>query len=638
MKRLIAILTLLIFTLPGMWLLPGGAWGQNAPTYSRPTKAEFDALNAAASTVHSAAAAPTVDDDSADGYVAGRTIWFDTSAVQLYDLLDSTEGAAVWRMRGSNGAAVWLEEPDTGVVTAYPAAADTDAARGDAAEAAVAAAAAGDLIRVTGDIEVTSTLAKNGVNWWFAPGTTATATGAAALWADGGSDMSFTVSGGNHRATDDENNVINITGDATSLLFVVESVESTGIDAAAIYTESTSSVQVHANKFIRATSYDGIWMNGPSTVEVYTPLLYGGDNPIEGTIAGGTVIVHADRIDGGAIALESLDARIIAQHIAVSMAGGTADSTILCPRITGRVYQYPGRIIGASIDSSAVASNPCITPPGSGAVTLENCTLTTHSGETYSVASSGAVTVIGELHADKAIHGSVTVTGGMVTVAGALTQIGATLPGATGLALLGAANAAAARSTLELGTIATQAADSVSITGGSVTGITDLAIADGGTGASTAAGARSSLDVTPFYPFGPIIYSGPLAASTTYYMGDYLAGNGNTNEAYARAYLPSAGRVMSVSLLVHNLSTTASEELATIYLRKNNTTDYEITAALDFDDAAVAYRAVIDVSSQNIDLLASDFFNLKIVTPAWSVAPAAARVTAHLLIRPADEE
>lgn len=39
------------------------------------------------------------------------------------------------------------------------------------------------------------------------------------------------------------------------------------------------------------------------------------------------------------------------------------------------------------------------------------------------------------------------------------------------------------------------AMSSVSITGGSVTGITDLAVADGGTGASTAAAARANLDV-----------------------------------------------------------------------------------------------------------------------------------------------
>lgn len=44
-----------------------------------------------------------------------------------------------------------------------------------------------------------------------------------------------------------------------------------------------------------------------------------------------------------------------------------------------------------------------------------------------------------------------------------------------------------------LGTMATQAALSVAITGGSITGITDLALADGGTAASTAADARTNL-------------------------------------------------------------------------------------------------------------------------------------------------
>ena len=68
----------------------------------------------------------------------------------------------------------------------------------------------------------------------------------------------------------------------------------------------------------------------------------------------------------------------------------------------------------------------------------------------------------------------------------------------------GATTAANARTNLELGTIATQASNSVSITGGSIAGITDLAIADGGTGASTVAQARTNLglvigsDIQPF--------------------------------------------------------------------------------------------------------------------------------------------
>lgn len=57
------------------------------------------------------------------------------------------------------------------------------------------------------------------------------------------------------------------------------------------------------------------------------------------------------------------------------------------------------------------------------------------------------------------------------------------------------ANATTARTNLGLGTIATQNANAVNITGGAVSGITDLAVADGGTGASTAADARTNLDV-----------------------------------------------------------------------------------------------------------------------------------------------
>jgi hypothetical protein len=59
--------------------------------------------------------------------------------------------------------------------------------------------------------------------------------------------------------------------------------------------------------------------------------------------------------------------------------------------------------------------------------------------------------------------------------------------------ILDDADASAVRTTIGLGTMATQNANNVTITGGAVSGITDLAVADGGTGASTAAGARTNL-------------------------------------------------------------------------------------------------------------------------------------------------
>lgn len=55
------------------------------------------------------------------------------------------------------------------------------------------------------------------------------------------------------------------------------------------------------------------------------------------------------------------------------------------------------------------------------------------------------------------------------------------------------ASVATSRTNLGLGSIATQAASAVAVTGGTITGITDLAIADGGTGASDAGTARSNL-------------------------------------------------------------------------------------------------------------------------------------------------
>ena len=52
-----------------------------------------------------------------------------------------------------------------------------------------------------------------------------------------------------------------------------------------------------------------------------------------------------------------------------------------------------------------------------------------------------------------------------------------------------------ARSSLGLGSISTQNSNNVTITGGSVSGIADIAVADGGTGASSAADARTNLGV-----------------------------------------------------------------------------------------------------------------------------------------------
>lgn len=83
------------------------------------------------------------------------------------------------------------------------------------------------------------------------------------------------------------------------------------------------------------------------------------------------------------------------------------------------------------------------------------------------------------------------------------------------------ANAGTSRTNLGLGTMATQAAGAVAITGGDISGITDLAVADGGTGSSSAAAARTALGLTS--QLGPLRCT-DLTGTAVYRMVAQMAG------------------------------------------------------------------------------------------------------------------
>lgn len=113
---------------------------------------------------------------------------------------------------------------------------------------------------------------------------------------------------------------------------------------------------------------------------------------------------------------------------------------------------------------------------------------------------------------------------------------------AAGRALLDDADAAAQRTTLGLGTIATQDANNVAITGGSVTGITDIAVADGGTGASNASAARTNLGVaigSDVQAFDAGLQS-IAGLTTSANQGIYATGA----DTYATFSLTAAGRAL----------------------------------------------------------------------------------------------
>lgn len=119
--------------------------------------------------------------------------------------------------------------------------------------------------------------------------------------------------------------------------------------------------------------------------------------------------------------------------------------------------------------------------------------------------------------------------------------------GATGL------DASTGRTSLGLGTIATQAANNVSITGGSVTGIADITIADGGTGASDAATARVNLglgSISTQESSNVSITGGSITGITDLAVAD--GGTGASNASSARinllpSYTGNGGKVLAVN-------------------------------------------------------------------------------------------
>ena len=139
----------------------------------------------------------------------------------------------------------------------------------------------------------------------------------------------------------------------------------------------------------------------------------------------------------------------------------------------------------------------------------------------------GATSTLGTMASQNS--NAVSITGGSIS--------GLTSPLEVASGGTGAGNAASARANLDLGPtkMANQDINNVQITGGTITGITDLAVADGGTGGGTPAAARTNLGLGAL----ALLEEGAITTDTTK-VGAIFIGSDNL-DGVGGVTLPSGG-------------------------------------------------------------------------------------------------
>jgi hypothetical protein len=220
----------------------------------------------------------------------------------------------------ANARTTVLRTP-AGAAVAFSASANTDAARGAALVAARSAAASGDLIEVfPGGYAITASLAKAGVNWHFHAGAIVTyaSDSAGGTWSDGGTSMSFSVTGDGdfiRTATDSGSTQIDIVSvtHASSVISISArdlstDHESDSVAGNCVY-QSAGKLYVRARKIsavgLSASATGVWWLNGEMHVHA---------ERIECTSAGGGQAVY-----GTCNATPTGDAYITADEITSSI-------------------------------------------------------------------------------------------------------------------------------------------------------------------------------------------------------------------------------------------------------------------------------------------------------------------------------
>lgn len=129
---------------------------------------------------------------------------------------------------------------------------------------------------------------------------------------------------------------------------------------------------------------------------------------------------------------------------------------------------------------------------------------------------------------------------------------------------------------------------------------------------------------------GPVSFAlqtgstGDPADSTTYYLNTTGALTAQTASNMAtRYYMPVAGTINKVYGNLNVAGTLGSTENATLALRKNDTSNSNITTTLQFG----AVNAAFNNTTLGLSVSAGDFIDVILITPAWATNPTTCKIS-----------
>lgn len=139
-----------------------------------------------------------------------------------------------------------------------------------------------------------------------------------------------------------------------------------------------------------------------------------------------------------------------------------------------------------------------------------------------------------------------------------------------------------------------------------------VAVLYGGTGATTAAGARTNLGTLGFTLLASLGTTTQAPAdATTYYLGSTPRNALTTTAGATRMYISKTGTIKSAFLFFAQTAGTA--EQSTVSVRLNNTSDTPISTVVTNDAAQTAFNNM----ALSVAVVAGDYIEIKWVTPTW---------------------